>query len=617
MPSRGFVLFALLALAPAHVMMRAEAAAYLWDSKDTHVSLGNMRQLILRMQKSMPALSSILDVDDKTVRLVSPAQVDVCCLLNPDFLPKLNGLARLLDLYRGDLLQGLDVPSADEAIAVARTYLRERYFGLSYNALQEATRYGRAELSLVQLWERQALAVDPTREDTYRALIAAYGAIGHSDEARRVFAMLGDVLRREGVQGPQTDTHTAFARATSRSVGSNSTIIAQAAVQRSERPRIALLAPRWLAGAGEENYQRAFVEDVANELARYRSLITLAPHSSFLVAHDGGSLDDNSSLRADYTVSTFLRSGTSYRELVIRLVSCDTNAIVWADEFPFTESQVVHSNRGLVARIVSALADAVERHSLASLERTKEASAYFSYLRGQQASRACDLRSVRRGRKFYTQAIREDLGFSDAYSGVSSSLYMEWLLLGGNEPGLLSEARHMAELAIENDRLNSAGYWRKAMTALYQHDFDTSEECFERAQELRPNSADIILDRSDALGFIGDAGLAWSLFEQALDLNPTPPDHYWWAGASIAFSQAEYAKAIDLCGRLNSDESVLRLLAASHGQLGNKSEAREYGRRLSENYPGETAESMTRLQPHRSKADMQPFIDGLKMAGLK
>ena len=155
------------------------------------------------------------------------------------------------------------------------------------------------------------------------------------------------------------------------------------------------------------------------------------------------------------------------------------------------------------------------------------------------------------------------------------------------------------------------------MVALYQHDFDTSGECFEIAHSLFPNSADILLDHSDAMGFVGDPNLAWSLFERALELNPLPPEHYWWAGASIAFSQGRYETALDLCSRVQNDESVLRLLASCHGLLGNRTEAVEYGRRLMETYPSQTASEMTRLQPHRKPSDLDTFIEGLRRAGLK
>ncbi|TCU33132.1 DNA-binding SARP family transcriptional activator [Rhizobium azibense] len=616
-PSRGFCLIALLALTPGRTITRAQAASQLWDNHDTHVNMGNMRQLILRMSKALPSLSSILFVDDKTFKITDPSRIDVCRFLEFDARAGENSLRQLMETYRGDLLQGIEVPTIEDPFAVSRTYLRERYFGFAHSALKELTRYGRADVSLIQSLERHVLGIDSSREETYKSLIAAYGALGRADESRRVFALLTDVLRLDGTSGPRPDTRALLVRATTRSIDLGPAPADPGTLAAPHRPRVALLAPNWVSPSREENLQRAFVEDAANELARHKSLVTLASHSSFQASSDGGVLDANSALRADYAVSTFVRPGRRGNELTVRLVQSSSGAIIWAGDYPLSPELIVSSNRALVGRVASELSSAIERHSLASPDRTSDPSAYFSFLKGQDTLKTCDLRSVRRARRCYAQAIIQDGRFADAYSGASSSLYMEWVLLGGNDPALLAEARDLAEQAIVSDPSNSAGYWRRAMVALYQHDFDECHESFMLARERHPNSADILLDYADALGFVGDPDEAWGTFEQAIDLNPTPPDQYWWVGASVAFSQADYRKAIELCGRLRNEEPALRVLTASHGQLGNRWEATGYAHRLQEIYPGETAESMTRLQPHRSPVDRQRFIDGLRIAGIK
>ncbi len=617
-PARGFGLIALLALSPAKTLSRAELASSLWENSSSPASFGNLRQLILRMTRALPSLPSVLTIDERAVRLVAPTEIDICCFLGLEDMSSVAAARSLMDLYRGDLLRGFDLDRSEEnPFAIARAYLRERYFGFLVNALRGLTRYGHADAALLRALEAHALGIDDSREDAYRGLIAAYGAIGSSEDSRRLFTLLMDMLRREGAQTPEPQTRTSLARAVLPAVELNAASLGSTSFVSAHVPRIGLLAPNWVAQGGRQNFVRSFVEDVANELARYRSLVTLAAHSSFLAVNDGGVLLDNTAMRTDYTISSVLRPGEGLGTLTVRLVNSLTQSIVWAENFALSHDLLIRSGRVLIARIASLISRAVERDNLNEPIRTKDHSAYLKFLRGQEALKISDLRHVRRARRYYLEALSQDKRFSDAYSGLSCSLYVEWLLLGGNEPKLLSEAEELADLAISHDPFNSTGHWRKAMVTLYQHRFDDSEACFSRAQELHPNSADIMLDHSDALGHVGDADLAWSKFEVAIDLNPMPPDHYWWAGASVAFSQSAYEKVIELCGRLASDEPVLRLLAASHGQLGNRIEARHYGQRLIENYPGETAESMARLQPHRSKSDLQPFINGLRIAGIK
>ena len=68
-------------------------------------------------------------------------------------------------------------------------------------------------------------------------------------------------------------------------------------------------------------------------------------------------------------------------------------------------------------------------------------------------------------------------------------------------------------------------------------------------------------------------------------MNPLPPDHYWWAGASIAFHQHGFQKTVDLCGKLADDEPVLSMLAASHALIGDLDRARMYGGRIKDLFP--------------------------------
>lgn len=617
-PTRGFGLLALLALAPGSQLTRTQAAAHLWDSRDTSASLSNLRQLLLRMQRSFPGLRALLGLDSSALWLTEQReQIDLCRLLSITNEPPTLSLTIAMSLYRGDLLQGQLLSGAlGDVAAHSVALVRNRYFSVMTQCITEIVRYGRADASLLQSAEFHMLSIDGSREETYRTLIAAYGSLGRVDEARRVYKILSEVLKLDGLGAPVAETRSTVTRATARVVENR----AEWPVDRKiahRVPRLALLAPRWVVGAHSgENFHRLFVEDIANELARYRSHVTIAAHSAFQVQEDSGLVLANQTLRADYSLSSVVRSGEELGVLSVRLVQTQSAAIIWTREFPLGLDQLVVSSRLLIAQLAAEISGAIERDSFVNLRRTDNPSSYLMFLQGQSALKTSDLRSVRRARKEYRAAIGEDDGFAEAYSGLSCSLYLEWILLGGNDPRLLADARELAEAAIKRDPASSAGYWRKADVLLYQHDFDGCEEYFRRAAELHPNSADIILDHGDALGFIGDAEEAWGMFEKAIELNPMPPEHYWWVGASIAFSQTHYDKVIELCGRVSSEEPVLRLLAAAHGQLGNLSEAREYGRRLAEVYPGQSAEEMTRLQPHRSKRHLQPFVEGLHRAGI-
>ena len=382
-------------------------------------------------------------------------------------------------------------------------------------------------------------------------------------------------------------------------------------------PRLAILAPGWTAAPERTELLKVLIEDVANELARHRTFAVLAPHSSFQVDHDSGVPRKNGILRADYTVSGFVKPRGSGESLALRMVNCARQEIVWAAEFPISQSELMSSFRMLAIRISASLASGLETDMLLHLRKNGSGTAYLHYLEGQRWLKNCDLPRLRRARKAFGESISKDGRFAPAHARIAQTLYLEWLLLGGDDPRLLVDAREHAGLALALDPNNALGHWMAGVISLYQRDFDHSAEKFEEAEVLNPNSADLLVQHADALSHFGNAEAGWKKFERAIDLNPLPPDHYWWAGASIAFVQGDLARSIELCGRLKNDEPVLRLLAASHALAGNIEPARTYGKRLAELYPGQSAAQMFKIAPDRDSRVLNRFLEGLRLAGVK
>jgi DNA-binding SARP family transcriptional activator/TolB-like protein/Tfp pilus assembly protein PilF len=610
-PEKGFQLIALVALSSQRRITRKAAATTLWDKIDEAGALNNLRQLLARMRQQLPDLTKVITIDGRNITISGQGEgVDLCRFLVGDH-------AEILAVYKGVLLESQSEASEtfSDWLQVQRTRLQEQFFRSCEQVLLDVTRLGRCSVETIVARENRLLALEPEREASYLLLIEAYGRCGHTREAARVSRALVAIARSEHGSLPLPETEAAVRRVLATAVPieiHKSVQLKQSAIA---LPRVAFLQPRWgNIGTDASECLKSLIEDIVNELARYRTFVMLAPHTSFQIHHDSGLPTDNSQLRADYTVSGFVKPDGI---LSLRMVHFEPQTIIWAGEFPAQPEMMITCFNQLTRRIASNLASEVERHTLEESRKGKNVSAYVHYLRGEESFKFCDLPNTRRARKHYLEALSADSGFAEAHSGVAKTLYFEWILRGGDDAELLSAARKSADTAIHVDPNSAYGYWRKAMVCFYQHDFDVSESVLEQAQSLHPHHADIILDRGDILGHIGDAGLAQDLFQRAIDLNPMPPDHYWWIGAGIAFSNENYAGAVDLCGRLADDEPVLRLLAASHGQLRNRDEATSYGKRLRETYPNQSAYQMAKLQPHRTEKSLETFIEGLRIAGIK
>src|SRR5262249_43302528 len=151
-----------------------------------------------------------------------------------------------------------------------------------------------------------------------------------------------------------------------------------------------------------------FIEDVANELARCRTFVVLAPHSSFQVDCANGHLADNSLLRADYTVSGFVKPDATAGTLVLRMVECASSEIVWSGQFKIGLQELIRSFDALVLRVATSVAEGLEKNLLARRHGAAAAGPYIRFLEGMQWLANCDLPRLRKARKAFKESFAGD-----------------------------------------------------------------------------------------------------------------------------------------------------------------------------------------------------------------
>jgi len=511
----------------------------------------------------------------------------------------------------GDLLAGIDDVSDPFShwLTRERAAFRERFYIAASAALLDLTKFGRAPAAVLRNLTDRLLELDPEREQSYRVLLEAYGRNGMHDEAARIYSELASMLKREYGTTPSSET-TAVAR---RVFATRNALVPPPAAlpETGACPRVAFLMPAMPGAEGGRGLLRFFLEDVANELARYRSFVVLAPHSSFRTK----AANDNEALKADYVVDGFVKPDRAGQVLALRMTECASAEIVWAVEFALGDRVLAQSFSLLSLRVASSLTSSLERSRSGSRQAGKDA--YVDFLEGQRLLGNCSLGHLRRARRQFRTAATTAPKFAPPRARIAQTLYLEWIQLGGGDPELLNVAREQAEIAHELDPHDATGQWMKGTVALYQRDYETCEAALAEAETLAPNSPDLLLQFGDALSHLGRPDEGWEKFERALVLNPLPPDHYWWAGASIAFHQQKFAKTIELCSRLHDEEPVLPLLAASHAWLGDMERAVGYGRKLKEIFPGrEALDKSATVTPDKEPFHRNLSVEGLRLAGV-
>lgn len=618
-PAKGFVLVAALLLSPSQFLTRQAAASLLWEDADQKRALGNLRQLLSRLQPLATEDGAFVTATSAglgagPLALKSDLAIFLSSLKSDDAAQRLQALLSV----GGDLLAGLEENQEQFYLWLIseRQWLKDLFFAAFAQALEDLTRFAVTRTTEIAALADVALRLEPEREETYRALMAAYARAGDIAASDRMFETL---TRQLLLEGRSPDPATLALQRRNRSYAAPASDERPAAepaevAKAAKKPRVAFLPPVILApGALSIAIASAFVEDVANSLVRYRTFTVLAPHSSFASADDAsGKLYQ--SLRADYRVRSTLIEPA---RLSFALVEEETAEVVWALEVALDAEQVHAAFRLLSKQIAAALAEQIERLQIETF-RAQDPTAYQRLLAGQHLLRGkCDLPSLRRARAEFRKALELDRKMAAARARIAQTLQLEWLMLGGGDPHLLHRAKAEAEASLDIDPASGMGHWMCAVVALYRRDFDTSAQRFFEAEALAPNSADLLLQHADALAHFGQPDAAWTRFQQAIDLNPLAPDIYWWAGASIAFKREAYGEAVALCRRMEDDEPALRVLTASLALNGDLEAARICGLRLQENYPGMSAREISGLSPDKDPTGNNTLLNAFQLAGIK
>ncbi|CAM5776750.1 hypothetical protein LMIY3S_05690 [Labrys miyagiensis] len=626
-PGKGYILIAMLLLADSKHMSRQTIATLLWEDAPEEKALTNLRQLLTRINRFWPLEESLIEVRGPNLAAgPAAARSDLANIMLGRRSQMLAERMAAIRLAGGDLLDTLD-PGGSELsqwLRTERERFRRQVLALSSDALMEMTQFAHAQKANIDEIGERMLMLEPDREETFQVLMEAHGRVGDVKEASRIFEALKRMLRHERDAEPRTETAAAMRRILANTPRPRLQVVAQSETPSDSRkaahitdlrnlPRVSLFPPLPRPGEALHPLHRMLIEDVANDLSRHSTFVVTAPHSSFDVAasDDRGKL---AALRSGYLISGYLVPGGE--QMALRLTRHPSNEIIWAAEYRVAPEELSVAFRMISRRIALTLVSEIERDQLDRMRTNPAPMAYRHYLEGQVFFKNCDLPKLRRARVEFQKAASLDKYFAAARGAIANALHLEWLMLGANDPALLMQARYEAEAAIEMDAGSSIGYWMSAVVALHQRDYDKAAEQFLEAETLNPHSADLLESHGDCLAHMGQPDAGWERFQRALELNPFPPDRYWWGGATIAYFRHDFATAIDLCNKMQSDQPVLRLLAICHGNLGNKDKARTYGARLKETYPGITISDVVKLIPDRRGIMKEVISRGLKVAGI-
>ncbi len=631
LPAKAYVLaLYLLTSGQSPEISRAQAACFLWP--DAPNPAGNLRQFLRRLKADQHDAGVDLFVfDSASIRLdLGKTVVDLLALRDAIAALDWSSSQVVLDIYRGGLLAEADVPETDLArwLDAQRAETRNQLVAAMVRLLERPD--ARANPHVARAVAARLLEIDSSEEAAYRSLMQLFANEGQLPAVTATFQKCRTVLDKEFSTTPSEQTVALYRTLVPAARPAEAARLAaldapaparafEDLVRRATLPRLIIFPPPRV-GADEEPWDMAtlVLDDVVITLCSLRTISVVPSHTSTQLSHVPLDRETTDKFNISYVLHSELRRAASASRLYVQLADTGSEPqLLWAETYKLDEKTTAGCHKGLAVHITRSLADAVERTELDRFARDDNPQAYYWHLYGQKHLRFMDLPSIRRAVKAFRNSLAADPDFAPAHSGKARAIQREWLVLGRGDPQLLNEAEQSGLKAVSLDHRDARGYRELGLCSLYRRRWDDAVANFSEAERLSPQYADLISDFGDTLGHCGEPELGLTKIERAMELNPIPPDQYWWNAAGLHFQLHQYREAIAAVERMGHTLPALRIAAAAWAYLGEKEQAKRCSREFLESYPDFRIDHWLSIVPDRRADDRRHYELGLRSAGFQ
>lgn len=230
------------------------------------------------------------------------------------------------------------------------------------------------------------------------------------------------------------------------------------------------------------------------------------------------------------------------------LVDARDGSQIWGERLMRPNSELLYLERTIVDAITAGLKIKVtdSGSKLAASGGTDNPKAYEKYLRGHFLIQATEAISIDKGLQELRAAIRLDPGFGLPYADIADALVQKIYYAIERSPELVGEARTAALSAVALAPDSAEAHTALAgIYAYFDFDWAASEQAFEKAIALKPNSPVPYHRYSDFLWLTLRTTRALQMAHKAVELDPIDSSSLHAVGLSylIAGDYGASAKA--------------------------------------------------------------------------
>jgi tetratricopeptide (TPR) repeat protein len=326
-----------------------------------------------------------------------------------------------------------------------------------------------------------------------------------------------------------------------------------------------------------------------------------------------------------YLLRGSVRRDASRARISAQLLEASTGNQLWAETYDveLAPSELLAIQERIARRIASTIGDTtgvlvhagqreVRRAATDSLE------AYECVLLAQRFFKVHTPEVHALARACLERAVEIDPDYAEAWAHLANIYRDEYFHGWRHAPDPLERAMRAAKRAIDLDGSSSMAHYALSLTLLDRHQFEPAVAAAERALALNPNDSALAAGLSLYLAKAGRLERALTLTNEVERLNPLHPDWIHGTRALIHYEKGEYEQARAEAVKVAPGFTASIYLAASHGRLGQESEAREVWQEFVEREPEFATDAIELLRRALFReAAVQGVVEGLRLAGIE
>jgi TolB-like protein/DNA-binding winged helix-turn-helix (wHTH) protein len=399
----------------------------------------------------------------------------------------------------------------------------------------------------------------------------------------------------------------------------------QATGTTNRRPALAVLPfDNLSADPNEEYFADGITDDVITRLAKNPGLLVIARDSTFF--YKGKSLDPHviaTKLNVGYVLRGSIRREAGVMKLNVWLVDVATGNHVWVEHYEHKVGELFKIQNEIVSRVIQTLGVAGAGQPDAASTETDNPQAYDDLLLGKQHFYRFENRAENlKARSYFEEAVRQDPEFAAAHAMLAWTYVFEamngW---SDDQSATLQQAERIATRAISIEPVLPLAYFVRGLSFREQHEYVMAMVEAQKAIEYDPSYANAYVLLASLLYYAGSPEEGLERIRQAMQINPHHPYNYNFHLGQAYFVLHRYQEAIDAFNSgLSSYPASERMrvwLAAALAQSGDIDEAKWEGEQIMAVNPDFTIQRMMQAFPFKNPSDMEHFIAGLRLAGLK